>query len=182
MVIRFLLLLLLSALPGQRYDDSLPLGDRPPEWRVSDWFNSKPLKLKELRGDVVLVRWWTGPHCRFCIASSHTLNEFHDEFDKEGLRIVAFYHHKSQEPLSKEKVALNIESLGFRFPVAIDHKWRTLTDWWFDGGVRHFTSVTFLLDRKGVIRHIHPGGQYVKGDESYQQMRSMIQTLLKEKV
>ncbi len=178
----FLLLLMFFAVNGQRYDDSLPLGDRPSEWQVTDWFNSKPLKLKELKGDVVLVRWWTGPHCRFCIASSHALNEFHQEFSKDGLQIVGFYHHKSKEPLSKEKVALNVESLGFVFPVAIDYEWLTLTDWWLEGGIRRFTSVTFLIDRNGVVRHIHPGGEYVKGDEAYEQMRIMIRTLLKEKV
>ena len=79
-------------------------------------------------------------------------------------------------------MALNIESLDFVFPVAIDHEWRTLTDWWLDGGIRRFTSVTFLIDRNGVVRHIHPGGEYVKGDEAYEQMRRMIRTLLKEKV
>ena len=167
---------------SQNFNDSLPLGKVVNEWKVADWFNSKPLKLKDLRGKVVLVRWWTGPHCRFCIASSASLNQFHSEFEKEGLQVVAFYHHKSNEPLSKEKVILNIESLGFDFPVAIDHEWRTLNDWWLKAGMRRFTSVTFLLDRKGIIRHIHPGGQYKKSDQSYKKMKEMIGKLLAQKI
>jgi len=38
------------------------------------------------------------------------------------------------------------------------------------------------LDRKGIIRHIHPGGQYKKGDKSYKKMKEMIGKLLAEKV
>jgi hypothetical protein len=33
----------------------------------------------------------------------------------------------------------------------------------------------------GVIRHIHPGGEYVKGDPDYAEMKSQIETLLQEK-
>ena len=134
-------------------------------------------------GDVVLVRWWTGPHCQLCITSSSVLNEFHNEFGKMGLKIIGFYHHKSLESLNKEKVLNNIENLRFKFPVAIDHGWKTLRTWWLEsGGVREFTSVTFILDRKGVIRYIHPGGKYEKDDDSYNLMRSMIKSLLDEKV
>ena len=42
--------------------------------------------------------------------------------------------------------------------VAIDPAWRTLDAWWLKDHRRRWTSVTFVLDRKGVIRFIHPGG------------------------
>ena len=38
-----------------------------------------------------------------------------------------------------------------------------------------------LLDRHGIIRHIHPGGQYARGDEAYEILRAKILELLKEK-
>jgi hypothetical protein len=31
-----------------------------------------------------------------------------------------------------------------------------------------------------VIRHVHPGGSYVKGDKAYEAMRGKIEELLKE--
>jgi hypothetical protein len=49
---------------------------------------------------------------------------------------------------------------------AIELHWQTLESWWLAGHDRAFTSVSFLIDRHGVIRHIHPGGKYVKGDGS----------------
>lgn len=39
-------------------------------------------------------------------------------------------------------------------------------------------SVIFLIDQNGIIRHIHPGGHYVKGDEEYAAMQSAIEELL----
>ena len=40
---------------------------------------------------------------------------------------------------------------------------------------------TFLIDRDGIIRYIHPGGQYVKGDNDYTMLKSRIEELLTEK-
>ena len=52
------------------------IGHKASRWEVRDWINSKPLTLEELRGKVVLVRWWTAPGCPFCEASAPALNEF----------------------------------------------------------------------------------------------------------
>jgi hypothetical protein len=41
--------------------------------------------------------------------------------------------------------------------------------------------VTFLLDKKGVVRRVHPGGQYVQGDAGYAELRASIEELLAEK-
>jgi peroxiredoxin len=90
-------------------------------------------------------------------------------------------HHKSDDPLRLEDVKKYARKLGFKFPVAIDPDWRTLKRWWLDTGDRDWTSVSFLIDRHGVIRHIHPGGQYVKGDKAYSEMKAKIEELLREK-
>jgi thiol-disulfide isomerase/thioredoxin len=165
--------------PAARADDDL-VGTRPPEWQVTDWLNSKPLALKDLAGKVVLVRWWTAPGCPYCAATAPALNEFHAKYGDQGLVVVGFYHHKSSAPLDVDRVKDSADRLGFRFPVAIDRDWKTLHRWWLDGKERRWTSVTFLIDRKGVIRHIHPGGQYIKGDRGYEDLKTAIETLLKE--
>jgi hypothetical protein len=41
-----------------------------------------------------------------------------------------------------------------------------------------YRSVTFLLDRRGVVQHVHHEGQYVKGDLAYEEMRRTIERLL----
>lgn len=158
---------------------SVPIGSRAPEWQAADWLNSRPLKLADLRGKVVLVRWWT-EGCPFCRATAPALNEFYDQFHSRGLEIVGLYHHKSRPPMNADRVHQYAKNLGFKFPVAIDHQWRTLKEWWLDGSDQQWTSVSFLIDRRGIVRHIHPGGQYVKGDDDYRVMKRKIEELLAE--
>jgi peroxiredoxin len=158
-----------------------PIGTKPPEWEVGDWINSKPLALKDLAGKVVLVRWWFGPGCPFCTATAPALNDFHIRYRERGLVVVGLYHHKSKAPLDLDKVKETVGKMGFRFPVAVDHDWKTLRAWWLDDRPRGWTSVSFLLDRKGVIRHVHPGGQYVEGDKAHAELRAKIEELLAEK-
>lgn len=38
--------------------------------------------------------------------------------------------------------------------------------------------MSFVLDRQGVIRHVHPGGEYAKGEPSYDAMRAAIERQL----
>jgi peroxiredoxin len=108
------------------------------------------------------------------------LNEFHARYKDKGLVVVGLYHHKADTPLDPAAVKRCAEKLGFHFPVAIDPQWRTLKRWWLDSAERRWTSVSFLIDRKGVIRHVHPGGQYVKGDKAYDALKAKIEELLKE--
>jgi len=155
------------------------IGQAALDWEVSDWFNSDPLALTALRGKVVLVRFWTGPECPFCRASAQALNEFYNEYHDQGLEVIGIYHHKESLQLNKKNVRKLADQMGFRFPVAIDHDWITLKKWWLDEHQRSWTSVSFLIDKKGIIQHIHPGGQYVKGDQAYAILKAKIEELLK---
>ncbi|OGX04736.1 MAG: alkyl hydroperoxide reductase [Omnitrophica bacterium RIFCSPLOWO2_12_FULL_50_11] len=156
------------------------IGQPAPEWDIRDWINSKPLQLNDLRGKVVLVRFWTAPGCPYCAAAAPALNEFYDKYHAQGLEVVGFYHHKSSESLRAEDVKHYAGKFGFKFPVAIDYDWKTLRNWWLDADERRWTSVSFLIDKEGIIRHIHPGGQYVKGDRDHIQLEAKIQQLLEE--
>ena len=151
---------------------------RPSELQLDNWVNSKPLSLTSLRGRVVLIRWWTGPDCPFCSASSNALNEWYTKYRDQKFIVIGIYHHKKVSPLSLKLVRKLVMEFGFEFPVAIDTNWRMLKKWWLDGQKRDWTSVSFLLDHTGMIRHIHEGGNYVKGDEAYSQLEDQINLLL----
>ena len=162
-------------------DAALEIGGTPAEWELSSWINSKPVALKELRGKVVLIRFWTAPGCSYCRVTALALNAFFEQYHKAGLEVVGIYHHKSPQPLTEDQVKLHAADFGFKFPVAIDADWRTLKRWWLVGDTKDkWTSVSFLLDRKGIVRHIHPGGQYVKGDGAYEELEKKIVELLKQ--
>jgi peroxiredoxin len=149
-------------------------------WHVDHWFNSPPLELKALRGRVVLVRFWTAPDCPFCSASAPALNDFHVRYTQRGLTVVGFYHHKARSPLQPNDVERYAKLFGFVFPIATDSGWRTLRRWWLDEQPRAFTSASFLIDRHGIIRYIHPGGKYVQGDAAHAALQAMIERLLSQ--
>ena len=90
------------------------IGHKAGRWGVRDWINSGPLTLEELRGKVVLVRWWTAPGCPFCEASAPALNEFSQRYGDRGLVVIGFYHHKSPTPLSVAHVKSKSASLVSR--------------------------------------------------------------------
>jgi hypothetical protein len=50
--------------------------------------------------------------------------------------------------------------------------------WWLDARKRDFTSVSFLIDKKGIIRRVHPGGAMGLGSKDYREMRAAIERLL----
>ena len=166
--------------PGSAVDrEGIELLGRPaPAWQAGRWFNSPPLALHDLAGKVVLVRWFMSPSCPLCSATAPSLNQLWRAYRDRGLVVVGMYHHKEAAPLDPDAVAGYLRHFGFEFPVAIDPDWRTLRRWWLDGHERSFTSVTFLIDRAGVIRHIHAGGKLAPGSPDFQRMRDAIEELL----
>ena len=145
------------------------IGTKAPGWEGVEWLNTKPIRLEDLRGKVVLVRWWTDT-CPYCRRSAPALNEFHARYARRGLIVIGIYHAKPiDRPITASEIREAAQERDFDFPIAIDRGWSVLRRWWLDGGRRSATSVSFLIDRRGVIRHIHPGPAFqrevVRGDE-----------------
>jgi peroxiredoxin len=157
------------------------LGTRPDAWTFDSWINSESLKLSQLRGKVVLVRWWTAPGCPYCEASAKSLENWWRTYRDEGLVVIGAYHHKGDSPLTPPHVAAEAKRLGFSFPVAIDRDWKTLRSWWLDKTDRGWTSVTFLIDRKGTIRFIHGGGAYIEGDPGHEALERALREAIKQR-
>jgi len=163
-------------------DDSVTgVIDQPaPPWQVSQWFNSPPLSLEQLRGKVVFVRWFTDPSCPFCSATAPTLRALHERYAANGLAVIGMYHHKEETPLDPAQVQGWIKHYGYQFPVAIDKDWTTLRRWWLDGHDRYATSVSFLIDKAGVVRRVHRGGTLAPQGEEIDAFKADIERLLAE--
>jgi len=168
------------------------IGVAAPSFEFDGWLNSKPLSLEDLRGQVVLVRWWTET-CPFCASSAPALRAINEQYSPQGLTVIGVYHPKADRdsPLDIARVERAVEARELDFPIAIDWDWRngTLADWWLTGPERPATSVTFLLDKSGVIQFVHPGMEYhdPNGSEGHamcaidmKDIRSQIERLLAE--
>ena len=173
-----------EATPVKPAPQAALIGTTPPEWKLERWMSSPPRTLASLRGSVVLVRWWTAG-CPFCSSSAPALRHFNETYGPRGLQVVGVYHHKEDTPFDPAVYQETAKKYGFTFPIAFDPDWRTFESWMRDRDGKPvntgWTSVTFVLDRRGVIRHVHPGGQYVEGDPAYKEMTAAIERLLAEK-
>lgn len=180
--------LLLPFMVVPRGEGTELLGTRAKPWPELSWVQSEPLTLEMLRGKVVLLRFWTSG-CPFCENTAPALNGIWKDYKERGLVVLGFFHPKPPKPVNKEEVRQAARKLGFEFPVAIDAGWKALRTWWLDRE-RAYTSSSFLVDRKGVIRYVHPGGEFHASaekdhaacDRSYREIRANIEKLLAEKV
>ena len=183
-----LLLMLLSINQGliAKEGDEL-IGELAPKWGTLKWMNSQPLKLSELEDKVVLIRWWTET-CPFCSRSAPALNEFHDIFKEKGLVVIGMYHPKPPGPRRQQALEKAVKRLGFEFPIALDMDWSRLRRYWLSNSRHRWTSVSFLIDKRGKIRYIHPGGEYYKGEDEtqteaqrdYDELKGLIEKLIAE--
>jgi thiol-disulfide isomerase/thioredoxin len=138
------------------------IGRPAPRWTFERWARGGPLSLPSLRGRAVLVRWWTDG-CGYCARSLPALDRLRAEHARDGLVVIGVYHPKPPRAVTDARVIAAAEHIGFHGPLAVDEHWSTLERWWLDGGRREFTSVTFLVDRAGIVRWVHEGGDLCPG-------------------
>jgi thiol-disulfide isomerase/thioredoxin len=158
------------------------LGHPAPAWTFTRWIGA-PQSLEGLRGKVVLLRWWT-EGCHFCAATLPELESLRRAHADDGLVVIGVFHPKPPREVSDRKITAVAKRLGFSGPIAVDREWATLERYWLaDRPERSWTSVSFLVDRRGDIRWVHGGGEYHRGDDPAHarcasQYREMQQTLM----
>jgi thiol-disulfide isomerase/thioredoxin len=135
------------------------IGTLAPEWHFERWLRSRPLSQSDLRGKVVLVRWWTDG-CLYCETTLPAIEALKRRYG-EDLVTIGVFHPKPPGEVTDARVLAAAKRRGYGGPIAIDPHWAMLERWWLDGDpARDWTSVSFLIDRDGVIRWVHGGGEY----------------------
>jgi len=163
------------------------IGTPAADFSVSEWLNTKPITIKQLRGHVLLVRFWTDT-CPYCRRSAPALRTLHERYHNKGLQVIGIFHPKPAGKVTTARVKKAVATLAFSFPIGIDPTWATLENWWLKHTPRGWTSVSFVIDKKGIIRHIHPGGEYYQDSSNprslahrdYQKLVHVIEDLLSE--
>jgi len=136
------------------------IGKQAPELHNLRWLNSPPLILACLRGKVILIRFWL-IDCAFCQRTAPALNYLFDKYEKSGLVIIGVHHPKSKAAERQDLVLRGAKKLKFRFPLAMDNTWTNVNTYWLGDQKRRFTSASFLIDKHGIIRWVHPGGDII---------------------
>lgn len=147
------------------------LGKAPEFVGTERWFNTpggRPLTLKQLRGRVVIVDFWTYS-CINCIRTLPYLKAWDARYRKDGLTIVGV--HTPEFPFERE--ASNVEAAiaedGIRYPVVQDNEQRT----WSAYGNQYWPA-EYFIDARGNVRYVH------FGEGEYGEKEKVIRALLAE--
>lgn len=138
------------------------IGTRAPDWRGIEWIQGGPLALSDLRGKVVLLRFWL-VGCPYCTRSAPALRELSESYKDRGLVVVGLHHPKADALRDPDTVARAARALGFEFPIGLDNEWKSIRAYGVGHIFQRFTSVSFVIDRDGIIRFVHDGGEFHTG-------------------
>lgn len=135
---------------------------------LQDWINSNPTTLKDLKGKVVLVDFWTYS-CINCQRTQPYLNSWYDSYKDKGLTILGLHAPEFAFEKKLENVQKAVSKASIKYPVALDNDYAT----WNKFGVKGW-PYKVLIDSNGLVRYTHFG----EGD--YDITEKNIQTLLQE--
>ncbi len=137
--------------PSRRY------GEAPDFVGIEGWINSPPLTIAGLRGNVVLVEFWTH-QCINCMRVLPYTVKWHQRYKNQGFVVIGVHTPETESEAQPEALKAAIRKFGIEFPVALDNRFTT----WEAYGVQAWPT-TYLIDRQGRIIRKHIGeGQYAK--------------------
>jgi cytochrome c biogenesis protein CcdA/thiol-disulfide isomerase/thioredoxin len=153
-----------------RSADGLPdYGAAPALHPDGAWINSRPLTMKQLRGKVVLVDFWTYS-CINCLRTLPHLKAWDATYRKDGLVILGVHTPEFAFEHVRSNVRAAVKRLGVRYPVVQDNRFKT-----WDNYANQYWPAEYLIDRTGRVRHTH------FGEGEYPQTETLIRRLLSAK-
>lgn len=130
------------------------------------WFNSEPVPISALRGQVILLDFWDYT----CINSQRTLHyvkEWYRKYAEHGLVVVGVHTPKFPFGKNPEIVQKWIDRFGITYPVVMDNEYVIAAN--YDN--RSWPAI-YIIDKDGFVRYENVGeGNYVMTEH-------VIQTLL----
>ena len=145
-----------------------PVGDRAPEFEgIHKWINSEPLTMEGLRGQVVLVDFWTYT-CINCIRTLPYLKEWHSKYADAGLVIVGVHSPEFEFEKDTGNVVASAGKFGLEYAIAQDNDFDT----WRAYSNRYWPA-KYLIDKEGYVRFTHFGeGAYMETEDKIRELLS----------
>jgi hypothetical protein len=135
---------------------------------ATGWLNSPPLTPEELRGQVVLVDFWTYT----CINWLRTLGyvrAWHEKYREQGLVVIGV--HTPEFPFEQDvaNVREAVKDMNVEYPVALDPNYEV-----WNAFANHYWPAVYIADADGRIRH------HQFGEGGYEECERVIQLLLRQ--
>lgn len=136
---------------------------------ITKWLNTdQPLILKELKGKVVLVDFWTYT-CINCIRTLPHVTSWYEKYKNQGFVVIGVHTPEFEFEKKSENVLNAIKQYKIHYPVAQDNDYATWNVY-----NNQYWPAEYLIDAKGNVRRTH------FGEGKYEETEQAIQTLLKE--
>ena len=140
---------------------------------ATDWFNSPPLRVVDLRGQVTLIDFWTF-ECWNCYRSFPWLRDLEARLADRPFRVIGVHSPEFTRERDPATVARKIAEFELHHPVMLDNDfayWRALDN--------RYWPAYYLVDKQGRIRFVHVGETHA-GDARARHIENDIRTLLAE--
>ena len=133
---------------------------------IEHWLNSAPLTMQQLRGNVVLVEFWTYA-CVNCVNTLPHVKQWYEKYKDQGLVVVGVHTPEFPFEKSTANVQAALKRFDIRYPVAQDNRYGTWSAY-----RNQYWPATYLIDASGRIVYRHDG------EGRYQETEAAIQKLL----
>ncbi len=158
-----------SARAGDAYRAS------PPEFPSGlTWVQTEPLKLGALRGQVVVVHFWTFG-CINCIHNYPVYKAWQEKYAGKGVTIIGVHTPEFAHEADVAGIRAKARENGLKFPIVVDNDSRVWRSWG-----NHYWPSIYLVDKKGQVRYRWEGELHLQ-DQEGRQFASRIDELLAEK-
>ena len=137
-----------------------------PEFQgISQWLNSNPLTTQELKGNVVLIQFWTFS-CINCQRTLPYVTKWYDRYASKGLKIIGVHTPEFAFERDANNIKDAMQKHGILYPVPIDNEFKT----WKAYGNEYWPHL-YLADRQGNLVYDHIGeGAYDRTEQTIKQL------------
>lgn len=143
---------------------------------ITEWINSPPLTISDLKGKVILIDFWTYS-CINCIRTFPYLKHWDEAYRDKGLVIVGVHTPEFEFEKSPKNVKDAVQRFGILYPVAMDNDYKT---WQAYGNI--YWPAHYLIDQTGIVRQFHFGeGKYGETENAIRQLLGLPPLVIKEK-
>jgi thiol-disulfide isomerase/thioredoxin len=144
----------------------LPVEGQLPSFEgAAGWLNSAPLTERDLRGNVVLVNFWTYT-CINWLRQLPYVRAWAAKYSGQGLVVIGVHTPEFSFEHDGDNVRWAVQDMRVGYPVAIDSDYAIWSA--FDN---HYWPALYFADAQGRIRHHHFGeGEYMRSEMIIQQL------------
>lgn len=129
--------------------------DAPEFAGIEAWLNSQPLTMKDLKGKVVLIDFWTYS-CINCVRTLPYITAWDHKYRDQGLVIIGVHSPEFEFEKNQQNVKTAIASHKIAYPIALDNHLDTWTQFH-----NLYWPAHYLINKDGKVVYTHFGeGQY----------------------